>query len=371
MVKTYKLKLYQSKKNNTLNRKLRTACKVYNHCIALHRRYWGIFHRSLKKFRLQKHITKIKKLRKFAYWNEFPSHALQDITDRIDRSYRLFWSNLKRKRKCSPPRFKPWRKYRSFSYNMVGKGIIDGNTIKMAGVKYKFFKSREIEGQVKLLTVKRDACGDFWVYLVCEMPAKDVTAESRLGESIGFDFGFKGRMLIAPDEKDDVGAPDFFRKQAKAIAKASRNLSKKTPRSNNRQKAKLAFARLHRKVLNQRRDYHWKLAHELCRKYSFISFESLNMRWMQASHGRKVGDYGFSEFLSILRYVAPRYGTTIMQVDRFFPSSQLCHDCGHKNPKVKDLNIREWTCPNCGEHHDRDRNAARNILLEGLRMVSA
>ena len=367
-MKTYKLKLYNSKKNKKLQHQLWIACKIYNHCIALHKRYWKIFHKSLNKYKLQNHLVKLKKLERFAYWKDLPSHVIQDITDRIDKGYKLFWENLKRK-KTAPPKFRAWRKYHSFSYNMVGKNIVKGNTIKIAGNKYKFFKSREVEGKIKLLTVKRDACGDFYVYLVCETP--EVKNESRLGEIIGFDFGFKGKMLVAPNKEDDVIAPEFFKKQQKAIAKANRNLSMKKLRSNNRRKAQLTLTRLHRKVANQRNAYHWQLARELCRKYAVVCFEDLNMKWMQAGHGKKVGDYGFSEFLNLLEYVAPQFGTRIVKVDKFYPSSQLCHDCGHRNPKVKDLSVREWNCPNCGKHHDRDRNAAQNILDEGLRLLSA
>ena len=95
------------------------------------------------------------------------------------------------------------------------------------------------------------------------------------------------------------------------------------------------------------------------------------MRRMQKVHGKKVREYGFSAFLTILKYVAPRCGTTIIQIDKWFPSSQICYDCGYQNKEIKDVRIREWTCPVCGKHHDRDRNAANNILKEGLRQFKA
>lgn len=368
-MKTYKFKLYNSKKNRKLQRQLWIASRIYNHCIALHKRYWHLFHKSLNKNKLQKHLAKIKKLPKYQYWQELPAHAIQDITSRIDKGYKLFWGNLKRKKKTAPPKFRSWRKYRSFSYNMVGKGIIKNNTIKIAKNKYKFFKSREIESKVKLLTVKRDACGDFYVYLVCETP--EIEIEPRLGKSIGFDFGLKGKMLVAPNKEDDIVAPSFFKKKQKAIAKANRNLSTKKAHSNNRRKAQLVLARLYRKVSNQRKAYHWQLARELCKEYAIICLEDLNFKWMRKGHGKKVGDYGFSEFLNILEYVAPQFGTIVVRVDKFYPSSQLCHKCGYQNPEIKNLSVREWDCPSCRTHHDRDRNAAQNILDEGLRILSA
>ena len=317
---------------------------------------------------MQKHLVKLKKLPKYSYWQEIPAHAIQDIADRIDKGYKLFWGNLKRKKKTAPPKFKSWGKYHSFSYNMVGQGAIKENTVKVAGNKYKFFKSREIEGRIKLLTVKRDACGDFYVYLVCETP--EIQIETRLGESIGFDFGFKGKMLVAENELEDIKAPSFFTKSKNKIAKANRSLSSKKMKSNNRKKSRLALARIYRKITNQRHDYHFKLARKLCQKYSIICLEDLNMKWMQKGHGKKVMDYGFGEFLLILEYIATKFGTKVVRVDKFFPSSQLCHDCEYQNKEVKDLKIREWTCPNCHEHHDRDRNAALNIHREGLRILN-
>lgn len=366
-LKTYKIKLYNSKKNKRLQYLLFIANQIYNHSIALHRRYWKLFHKTLNKYKLQKHLAKIKKLTKYSYWKKLPSHAIQNITDRIDNSYKLFWENLKKKRKTSPPKFKKLRKYRSFSYNMVGKRIIKDNTIKIAGNKYKFFKSREIEGKILLLTVKKDLCGDFYVYLVCDTPIAKI--KFRLGKSIGFDFGFKGKMLIAPQKADDISAPFFLKKQQNAISRANRHLSSKHFNSHNRQKAYLKLARLHRKIFNQRRAYHWQLARKLCQEYSVICFESLNMKYLQKRHGKKIADYGFSNFLSIIKYLAPQFGTKIIQVDKFYPSSQLCHNCGYQNATLKDLKIRKWICPQCGEHHDRDRNAAKNILTEGLHLL--
>ena len=368
-MKTFKFKLYRSKKTRRLDHQLWVACKVYNHAIALHRRYWKLYHKSLSKFSLQKHLAKLKKLPRFAFWNDIPSHAIQDITDRIQRGYKLFWENLKNKRKTAPPKLKSWRKYRSLSYNMVGRSIIKGNVIKIAGGKYKFSKSRDIEGAIKLLTVKRDACGDFFVYLICDTP--EAKRETRMGESIGFDFGFKGKMLVAENAENDISAPEFFKKQKNAIAKANRKLSSKRARSNNRRKARLELARLYRKTANQRNAFHWQLARELCSKYSILCFEDLNMKFMQKGHGKKVMDYGFAEFLNLLDYVAPQFNTKVVRIDKFYPSSQLCHECGYRNPEVKDLSIREWDCPNCHEHHDRDRNAAKNIKSEGLRILNS
>ena len=367
-MKTYKFKLCHQKRTKYLDHQLWIACNVYNHCIALCKRYYRLYKKTLNKYRLQKHLTKLKNnIAKYSFWNEIPAHAIKDITERIHRAYKLWWNNLKKKKKGAPPKFRSWRKYKSFSYDSMGQKIIKGNKIKIAGKEYKFSKSREIEGKIKLLTIKRDSCGDYFVYLVCDNPETKIG--TKLGESIGFDFGFKGKILVAENPEDDVSAPNFFLKQKNTVSRANRKLSLKRLRSNNRRKAKLELAKLHRKIANQRKDYHWKLARELCTKYSTICFEDLNMRWMQRGHGKKVMDYGFAEFLNILEYVALQFGTQVVRIDKFYPSSQLCSNCGFQNKEVKDVRIREWDCPNCGKHHNRDRNAAKNIHNEGLRIL--
>ena len=234
--------------------------------------------------------------------------------------------------------------------------------------KYRYARSRDIDGKIKTVTVKRDTLGDLYIYFVCELADKEI--KPRTGKSVGFDFGFKGNMLVAENEIDDIKAPSFFKEMKNKVAKANRKFSSKKVKSNNQKKARLELARVYRKVTNQRNDYHWKLAKYLCKKYSIICLENLNMKWMQRNHGKKVMDYGFYAFTNILEYIAKQNGTQVIKVDRFFPSSQICSDCGFQNKEVKNLSIREWTCPNCGEHHDRDRNAARNIHVEGLKIIS-
>ena len=128
----------------------------------------------------------------------------------------------------------------------------------------------------------------------------------------------------------------------------------------------MKLARLHKKSTNQRHDFHFKLARRLCLEYDTICIEDLNVKAMQRLYGKKIGDLGFSDFVKILKYEASKFGTIVVEVGRFFASSQLCRCCGEKNPQVKDLKIRQWKCLKCGAEHDRDRNAAINILQEGL-----
>ena len=369
MVKTFKFKLFHAKRNKKLHRQINAAGLAYNHCIALHKRYWKFYHKSLNVYALQKHLTKIKRISRFSYLREIGSQTLQDITQRIDKGYKLFWKNLELKCKTAPPGFKKVRKYKSYTLKQAGWRLDEEHgAVYIAKQKYRYAMSRPIDGKVKTLTVKRDKLGDIYIYFVCELPDHEV--EARTGQSVGFDFGFKGKMLVAENPDEDVKAPLFFRKARNAIARANRQLSSKQMRSNHRRKAQKHLARLHRRIANRRNACHWQLAKDLCQKYSIICLEDLNMKFMQSGHGKKTMDYGFAEFENILEYVGKQVGTKIVKVDRFYPSSQLCYNCGWKNKKVKDLRIREWTCPACGEHHNRDRNAAKNIHREGLRILN-
>ncbi len=368
--KTYKFKLYRSHRNKKLHKQIDTAGLVYNHCIALHKRYYRLFHKSLNVYALQKHLTKIKSISRFGYLKEIGSQALQDITSRIDKGYKLFFRNLKHHIRTAPPKFRKIKKTKSFTLKQAGWKLDENShTITINGQRYRYHKSRNIEGKIKTVTIKRDNLNDIYVFFSCECEQNEVIP--RLGKSIGFDFGFHDKMLIAPTEENDVYMPMFLRDNIKAIKVANRELSRKQSQSQNYYRAKRKLMKLHNKIKNQRNAQHWELAFNLCSKYAVICLETLSLKSMQTKHGKKVNDYGYGNFLLILDYVASRCGTTIIKIDKWYPSSQLCHECGFQNKEVKNLRIREWVCPNCGEHLDRDRNAAKNILREGLKIFTA
>lgn len=362
-MKTFCFKLYKSEHNVKLHTQINAAALTYNHCIALHNRYYKLFDKHLNQNKLKKHLTRLKKIAKFKYLLEFGSQAVQDVAERINRAFELFFRNIKRKVRCSPPKFKKVRRYKSFTLKQAGwKLNEETHTITINGQSYKYFQSRRISGKVKTVTIKRDSLGDIYVYFVTD--AKNLEVETRTGQNVGFDFGLK-KFLTASDGCD-ITSPLFFSNSSKLIAKASRELSRKRKGSNNRQRARLKLARFHKKAANQRHDFHFKLARKLCFKYDTICIEDLNVAAMKKLYGKKISDLAFSDFVRILKYEASKFGTLIVEVGRFFASSQLCSECGDKNPQVKDLKIREWICPKCGAHHDRDRNAAINILIEGL-----
>lgn len=358
-------KAYASKRNRKLHRQIDIAASIWNHCIALHRRYYRRYGKHLNVFTLKKHITKLKKRPRFSFWRELGSQAIQDVVLRVEKSYQLFFGYLRTKkagaakgRKVRPPSFKKRSKYTSFTLTQAGYAV-SGNRLQIGKQQYRFFKSREIEGKIKTLTVKRDALGD--IYFVFVTDAEHQVLRAATTEIAGMDFGLKDFLTISDGTK--VVAPLPLKKQLKALRKASRNLSKKQKGSNHRRQARKALARVHRSVTNQRKDFHFKLARELANRYNAIAIEDLNLSGMKALWGRKVSDLGFASFVQILEHQAAKTGCSIIKIDRWYPSSKTCSACGWIN---KELSLRDriWTCE-CGTTHDRDLNAAINIQRVG------
>ena len=357
-IRTYKYKLYRTKRLKHLHSTLNISGMIYNHCIALHKRYYRLYCRHLDKYQLQKHLTKLKKREKYAYWREVPSQAIQQITERIDEAYKKFfdYTRGKTKLRVSPPNFKKVKKYRSYTLKGKVGYKIENNMISLNGYQYRFWLSRPIKGTIKTVTVKRDHLGDF--YLCITLEQKDISSRAATGKSVGIDFGMKTFLTLS--DETEIEAPLYHLKNLKQLKQLNRSLSKKKKGSKGRVKAKHQLAILHMKIANLRRDYFHKLSNELANNYDTIFIEDLNMKAMQKLWGRKIADLGFAEFVNILSYK-----TKVVKIDRFYPSTKTCNCCGHINNNLNDLRVREWQCPSCGADHLRDVNAAINIHRVG------
>lgn len=359
-MKTYSFKLYQSKKNKQLHQSINIAGRIYNHCIGLHKRYYRLYGKSLNLYHMQKHITKLKKQAKYDFWTELGSQAIQDITQRIDWAYSLFYRNLKHGIRTAPPGFKKVRKYKSFTLKQAGYKFPSGNKIVIQGRVYKFHQSRDIEGVIKTLTVKRDALGDLYLYFVCDQ--KENLVLPRAGNSVGLDFGLK--TFLKGSDGLEKESPEFYKQGTNEIRRKSRALSRKKKGSNNRKRARIDLARSHRKIANRRKDHHFKLAAELASEYAMICVEDLNLKGMQKIWGRKISDLGHGQFLGILAHQCTKTGAELRYIPRFYPSSKTCSACGFVLDELP-LRVRKWKCPVCEAGHDRDGNAAKNILRVG------
>jgi putative transposase len=200
--------------------------------------------------------------------------------------------------------------------------------------------------------------------------------EARSGKSVGLDFGLKTFLTTSDGEK--IESPLFMHQASNKIKKLSRKLSKKKRGSKNRTKARLNLARAHRKIANQRKDFHFKLAHSLALQYAFIFVEDLNLKGMQRLYGKKISDLGHAQFLNVLAWQMHKHGSQGAKIDRFYPSSKTCSSCLYVLPELQ-LSVRDWICPKCNTAHDRDINAAINIERvgastlkgDGVRLASA
>ena len=355
-MKTYKFKLYQHKRNKYLHRSINASASIYNHCIALHKRYYKMFGKHLNQYRLMKHIAKLRK--RINYWHKVGSQAVQDIIQRIDQAYKLFFKQHHQGTK--PPNFKKSRKYKSFTLKQAGYKFLSVNKIRIGSKVFKLSLSREISGKIKTLTVKRNALGELFLLVVTDHQQEHISVVT--GNSAGWDFGLK--TFLTGSDGTVIKSPLFFNQLRNKLKAASRSLSKKKKGSNNWYRAKDHLSRVHEQISNKRRDWFWKLAHRLTDEYDVLVFEDLNLDGMKRLWGRKVSDLSFATFSEILSTVANNKGKLVHFIDRFYPSSKTCSACGFVNKELS-LKDREWDCPSCNTRLERDRNAAINIQRVG------
>jgi len=322
----------------------------------------------LNKYQLQKHITKLKKLEKYEFWNKVGSQAIQDITDRIEKGYQAFFNNCKLKkktRKVGLPSFKNVRGYQSFTLKQAGYKCLEDNKIKINKRIYKYHYSNNMKGNTKCVTVKKDKLGDWYIYFINEVEIENNSKlTSMTGKTAGFDFGCMDFLTL--DDGTKIKSPLFFNKNKKLVQKANQKISKKVKGSNSYKVARYNLAKTHKRIANKRKDFHFKLANQLCKEYDILYFETLDIESMKKDHGKKINDMGFSDFMRILEYKALEHGKTVCHIDKWFASTKICNSCGFKNNNLTPRD-RTWTCPDCDTHHDRDINASINIKNQGVK----
>jgi len=213
------------------------------------------------------------------------------------------------------------------------------------------------------------ASGKYYASILCEY--ENQVQQTELHTFIGLDFSM--HELYKDSNGNEPAYPRYYRQSEKKLQKAQRKLSLMTIGSANREKQRIKVAKLHEKAANQRKDFLHKQSRQITNAYDCVCIENLDMQAMsQTLHfGKSVSDNGWGMFTEFLRYKLEDAGKMLVKIDRFFASSQTCSCCGYKNPATKDLSVKEWICPECGTHHDRDVNAAINIRNEGMRLVLA
>ena len=371
VIRNYKYKLYVNKNTKLLSQLVTSSNFAWNHIVALSRRYYKLYGKGVGLAKLLKHMAKLRK--KDEFWSKLGSQTMQAICQKYADAVHQHFVN---KRGFPKPHkrfgvgsivFKQGVGYTiGVGENKNGKEI--GALVINALGKDKIFKFKVTRpwGDIRTLRVIRDTDGCLYAVIACNVDVERLEPKEDKGP-IGLDFGLK--VFLTTSNGDKVQMPDFNKINKDRVSKVDRcySLKKKAAKyGTNFRRAKKAKSKLHRKEVNQRSDFHWKLAHELCRSHKFIAVEDFSMDGMKRLWGRKVSNLAFGEFVQKLTVVAQKYGTVVMKVDRWFASSQTCSECGYVNKGTKDLEVREWVCPNCGVVHDRDFNAAKNILSYAL-----
>lgn len=368
-MRTISVKLYNNEDCKHLNNMIDVGGIIYNTALTIIQEYYEKEGKLMQKNELQKILKGMRNCEGNSFWKIVGSQAVQDITDRIYRSYNIFFKYKRKGVKVSPPRRRNVKKYKSITYKQAGYRFLPDSKVRIGNHIYRYWDSYDglLETvDVHTMTIKRNVLGEYFLFMTVDAPV--TMGGNRDGRyAVGMDFGLRTFLTLSDGTK--IESPQFFRKGIDGLRKANRILSRKEDGSKGHMKATQALYRRHEYIANCRRDWFFKLSHELCSKYDVIAIEDLNLKDMAKSWGRKVNDYAFAEFVRILGWISSGHGTRIVKVDRFYPSSQVCSSCGKMNPAMKELKERTFKCESCSFEVDRDINASINIRNEGLRIM--
>ena len=313
-----------------------------------------------------KNITPASYKEDYSFLKEVDSFALCNAQLNRNTAFKAFFSH-----RSGFPKFKSKRNDQSYTTNMINGNIKFSNNDRYISIPkcpcIRIKKHRDFKGTIKSITVSMTTDNKYYMSLLVEEETKPMEPTDKM---IGLDLGIKD--LIVDSNGKKYKNHKYLTKSQNKLANEQRKLSKMVKGSSNRNKQRIKVARLHKHIQNQRNDYLHKLSKSIIDENQIICIEDLKVKNMEQNHklARSIIDASWSRFVSMLIYKADWYGRKVIKVPSTYPSSQLCSKCSYKNSITKDLAIRKWTCPKCGSIHDRDINAAKNILSKGIEILT-